>query len=243
MALIKCPECKKEISDTVKKCPHCGFKIKNNIDVKEIVNRVNFKEILDKLMHNKKMLYSIIGILLVIIFIIIFIAGGKDSRNAKKVISHLEENGYVCNNGSYNIGRLDENIMEDATSCIYKEDKIEHQYIIRSKEKFEVQYIFKSNEYSNTEYSFRLAPYIILEMNYIPLFKDGSKRAQYVSTSSNFVDGKATLDSICDKNDYYYEKNYEKCGDLGDYLKDVNNSIDKYKQLYDAVGIEMEIAY
>lgn len=25
MALINCPECKKEVSDTVKRCPHCGF--------------------------------------------------------------------------------------------------------------------------------------------------------------------------------------------------------------------------
>lgn len=28
MALIKCPECNKEISDTSKTCVHCGFKIK-----------------------------------------------------------------------------------------------------------------------------------------------------------------------------------------------------------------------
>ena len=28
MALIKCPECSKEISDTVKKCPNCGYKLK-----------------------------------------------------------------------------------------------------------------------------------------------------------------------------------------------------------------------
>lgn len=27
MALIKCNECEKEISNTVKKCPHCGAKI------------------------------------------------------------------------------------------------------------------------------------------------------------------------------------------------------------------------
>ena len=27
MALINCPECNKEISDTVKTCPHCGYKI------------------------------------------------------------------------------------------------------------------------------------------------------------------------------------------------------------------------
>jgi hypothetical protein len=28
MALIKCPECAKEISDTVSNCPHCGYAIK-----------------------------------------------------------------------------------------------------------------------------------------------------------------------------------------------------------------------
>ncbi len=28
MALINCPECSKEISDTVKKCPNCGYKFK-----------------------------------------------------------------------------------------------------------------------------------------------------------------------------------------------------------------------
>lgn len=27
MALIKCSECKKEISSTAKVCPHCGFKM------------------------------------------------------------------------------------------------------------------------------------------------------------------------------------------------------------------------
>lgn len=29
MAMIKCPECEKEISDTAKLCPHCGYKIKS----------------------------------------------------------------------------------------------------------------------------------------------------------------------------------------------------------------------
>ena len=28
MALIKCPECRKEISDTALKCPNCGMNIK-----------------------------------------------------------------------------------------------------------------------------------------------------------------------------------------------------------------------
>ena len=36
MALIKCPECQKEISEQVKTCPHCGFRInKSNSEKKD----------------------------------------------------------------------------------------------------------------------------------------------------------------------------------------------------------------
>ena len=37
MALIKCPECDKDISDTIKKCPNCGYKFKKEINKKYIV--------------------------------------------------------------------------------------------------------------------------------------------------------------------------------------------------------------
>lgn len=30
MAIMYCPECGKEMSDSLKKCPHCGFKFKKN---------------------------------------------------------------------------------------------------------------------------------------------------------------------------------------------------------------------
>lgn len=35
MALISCPECNREISDTVRKCPNCRYKIKNHRSKKE----------------------------------------------------------------------------------------------------------------------------------------------------------------------------------------------------------------
>ena len=35
MALINCPECNKEISDTVENCPHCGYKIKPKTEFKK----------------------------------------------------------------------------------------------------------------------------------------------------------------------------------------------------------------
>lgn len=35
MALINCPECKKEISDTIEGCPHCGYQLKPKTEVKK----------------------------------------------------------------------------------------------------------------------------------------------------------------------------------------------------------------
>lgn len=56
MALINCPECGKEISDTCESCIHCGYKLSNNASSK------------DKKANKKKV--SIIAILLVIVIII-----------------------------------------------------------------------------------------------------------------------------------------------------------------------------
>lgn len=42
MALIKCPECGKEISDKASSCPNCGYPI-NNIKVETEQDRVNIR--------------------------------------------------------------------------------------------------------------------------------------------------------------------------------------------------------
>ena len=39
MALIKCPKCKHEISDTTKKCIHCGTRLKEK---KQISKKIKF---------------------------------------------------------------------------------------------------------------------------------------------------------------------------------------------------------
>ena len=38
MALIKCPECGKEISDKSEKCIHCGFPLRNEPFLQECIN-------------------------------------------------------------------------------------------------------------------------------------------------------------------------------------------------------------
>jgi len=41
MALIKCPECGKEISDTAKQCPNCGYSFKKQNDLPDLSNAVS----------------------------------------------------------------------------------------------------------------------------------------------------------------------------------------------------------
>lgn len=47
MALIKCPECEKEISDQANRCIHCGYPITRN-DFTNYFNVDNMKEVLHK---------------------------------------------------------------------------------------------------------------------------------------------------------------------------------------------------
>lgn len=69
MALIKCKECGKEISDTVKKCPHCGF-INKEVKQDNMNNRKNFIK-----QHIKAI--SIIVIMLVVVAVVFTVYNKK----------------------------------------------------------------------------------------------------------------------------------------------------------------------
>lgn len=60
MSLINCPECGKEISDTIKACPNCGFKIKH----KKSFKMIGKKKI--------KAIIIIIGIIIILAAVAIF---------------------------------------------------------------------------------------------------------------------------------------------------------------------------
>ena len=74
MALIQCPECNKEISDKVKACPFCGFpfdsKSKDKNDAQQITNNVSNK----KNALNKSIIYLGLGVGLIVLTVISFIA-------------------------------------------------------------------------------------------------------------------------------------------------------------------------
>lgn len=60
MALIKCSECGKEISDKAKACPNCGFPMAENKEPQE-VEMVNYEK------ANTNMLKKVVGIILFLI--------------------------------------------------------------------------------------------------------------------------------------------------------------------------------
>lgn len=43
MSLIKCPECGKEVSNTAKACPNCGYKVKAHFDNVKVLDANNIK--------------------------------------------------------------------------------------------------------------------------------------------------------------------------------------------------------
>lgn len=68
MALINCPECGKEISDSAAQCIHCGYSLKPNVSIVE-----KAKKKLDK-----KVLIGI-GAALVVVLIVVFVLVYKNS--------------------------------------------------------------------------------------------------------------------------------------------------------------------
>ena len=97
MALIKCPECDKEISDKVKVCPHCGypFQKEENTAQKVEISSVNLKI---KKENKKKIIIAVIAICCVIVCIFAVVKIYKNEQ-AKKASAEYEEqvNAYIDN--------------------------------------------------------------------------------------------------------------------------------------------------
>ena len=99
MALVKCPECGKEISSQLKKCNNCGYKLKQ-VDKKKI----------------KK--FGIIGVILTVLVIVGVIVGINISKNNQEKIdkeyhdqlvvtgSKIYVNGLVSSLYCYDIGQV-----------------------------------------------------------------------------------------------------------------------------------------
>ena len=72
MALIKCPECDKKVSDKAESCPHCGYSFKKKIEI----NDEKLKELKGK-WNNK---YLIIILIVLVIGYFLFFNGSKTNN-------------------------------------------------------------------------------------------------------------------------------------------------------------------
>lgn len=95
MALIKCPECNKKISDKAENCPHCGYsfnkKINNNNSLDNLKNK----------WHNK---YFLILLILLVGGYFIFINNSKKNTNnnpSSKLKPNANGNYEFNQNGKY----------------------------------------------------------------------------------------------------------------------------------------------
>jgi uncharacterized membrane protein YvbJ len=85
MALIKCKECGREISDAADSCPHCGFPLKQESNNNENITKKQMEEIVkdsEKRAYKDKTKKSISScIVWIVIFFIILVIIGYCSLN------------------------------------------------------------------------------------------------------------------------------------------------------------------
>ena len=115
MALIKCPECKKKISDQCDECPRCGYPVKhdsqNNFLDTEILEIVNDETLVEtanantKVIKTKSILLSC-GILLFILISFLIILFSLKSNSVEEIrksvvkINVYDKNGDIIQTGS-----------------------------------------------------------------------------------------------------------------------------------------------
>lgn len=104
MALINCPECKKEISDTAKKCPNCGYKIPT------------------KTKRNVIIIFSIIFIIIVIISsIVLYVHSQPIYQYKHQIIETL--NDYKNDTISYEKAYKKINSIETKVNTAYEKEE------------------------------------------------------------------------------------------------------------------------
>ena len=116
MALIKCPECGKEISSMGKACPNCGCPINSTTKEKSFLQKTA-----DKLDISVNELFGVIGLqaIVALIIILVFSGGGSSSTKIAQNIRTADQWVTYCDSEP-NIHR-----------CLNVFDKIDHTTQIR----------------------------------------------------------------------------------------------------------------
>ncbi len=167
MALIKCPECGKEISDTIEQCPYCGYRIKNKNTI------------------NKKLLIVPIAIFIIVCVICIiklFSNNGSPVNQAIKIIEadygkdvnitavyyNKEQNGCIIEFTSSGISDV---------ACVHLDDKsigYESEYDALA-EKMDTAY----SDEDKQKYALQIIEYPYDALWVYDLFMNGTSRSEW----------------------------------------------------------------
>ena len=82
MALIKCPECGKEVSDTAKVCIHCGFELSKNQGLSE-KGKNTINNLKNKFGKKKLICFGIV-LAIIILALIVFVFAKRSSDNRQQ---------------------------------------------------------------------------------------------------------------------------------------------------------------
>ena len=119
MALIKCPECDKKVSDKAESCPHCGYSFKRKIEI----NDEKLKELKGK--WNNKYLIIILIVLVIGYFLFFNDPSGKinEDNGTGSPTTELKQNqngNYeYSQNGKYFEFPIDYKVYVDKSGSIY----------------------------------------------------------------------------------------------------------------------------
>ena len=92
MALIKCPECGKEISDKAEICVNCGIKISDIENLHEVSQKKEQEIIQQQSNKTKSTIGIVIGIIVVVFFVwLIWYQSTADERARQRLQNSIDE--------------------------------------------------------------------------------------------------------------------------------------------------------
>ena len=92
MALIKCPECGKEISDKAEICVNCGLKIAEIENLHEVSQKKEHEILQEQNNKTKSIIGVIIAIIVVVFFVwLIWYQSTADERSRQRLQNSIDE--------------------------------------------------------------------------------------------------------------------------------------------------------
>jgi DNA-directed RNA polymerase subunit RPC12/RpoP len=145
MALIKCPECEKEVSDSAISCPHCGFALAIPQETKTVEQRASSVVVTGiRVNSNAKKIIAGGVIVLIIAVIAVFIAKGVGERNSKReyeeafnaYVDKLENFAYTSLSMAADVEKMSNLIDNVWYNAIYSKSDLETDKFVKKNGKY-----------------------------------------------------------------------------------------------------------